>query len=310
MDSFETTSQFRQILRNLLPQTQAILKAVHFALRNSGNEDYLYFSIIDVLDDALVDLNTKTTVFQFIDLLIRESFFISQQVNSNYNFPYVHSLKTALPKIMNKLLPLSTNVNLNCIYTSLKSISDTLNEKYHEFDQQYKDVTSLLGPEDLENITLNIPFPKSSVEDLNIQSKDPVIQAWEILLHKRKESHYERVRLLQNATPNDGLVTEDDMFAIKGSKSADPNSRPEEQLFTKKQITARMEDEREAQKRSRENLWVVNRPTGSNYATEQEFLNYYWKRIDEITADQKADFLAALDDLNGLTNMSYKDRQF
>lgn len=310
MDSFETTSQFRQILRTLLPQTQVILKAVHFALRNCGNEDYLYYSIIDVLDDAAVELNTKTTVFQFIDLLIRESFFISQQVNSSYNFPYVHNLKTALPKIVNKLLPLSNNVNLNCIYTSLKSISDTLNENYHELDKQYKDMPSLLSAEDLENITLNIPFPTTSGEDFSFQSKDPVIQAWEIILHKRKESHYERVRLLQNATPKDGLVTEDDMFAIRGSKVTDINSRPEEQLFTKKQIIARMEDEREAQKRSRENLWVINRPTGSNFATEEEFLNYYWKRIDEVTSDQRVDFMAALDDLNTLANKSYKDRQF
>lgn len=308
MDSFETSSQFRQILRSLLPQSTVILKAVHFALRNCSSEDYLYYSIIETLEDASLELNTKTTVFQFIDMLIRESFFISEQVNSGYNFPYVHNLKKALPKIMEKVLPLSSNVNLHCIYSSLKNISTTLNVNYSEFEEQYKNVTSILAQEDLENVELNIPFPKLSLEEIS-KSKDPVIQAWEILLHKRKESHYERLRLLRNQPPKDGLVAEDEMFSVRDTK-LDNERENEEQLFTKKQIIARMEDDREAQKRSRETLWVVNRPSGVNYVTEEEFLNYYWRRMDVVTEDQKSDFLAALDDLNYLAKLSYKDRQF
>ncbi|RKP30651.1 hypothetical protein METBISCDRAFT_15806 [Metschnikowia bicuspidata] len=310
MDSFETSSQFRQILRSLLPQTPIISKAVHFALRNCSSEDYLYYSIIETLEDATVELNTKTTIFQFIDVVIRESFFISQQVNCTYNFPYVHNLKTALPRILDKLLPLANNINLHCIYTNLKNISDTLNVNYLEYNEQYNGVVSLLSSEDMENITLNIPFPKTSIETLNFLSKDPVIQAWEILLHKRKESHYERVRLLRNDPLNEGIITEDEMFAVRGTKPVDSIEKSSEELFTKKQIIARMEDEREAQKRSRETLWVVNRPSGSNFVTEEEFLNYYWKRIEEVTADQKVDFLAALNELNNLANMSYKDNQF
>lgn len=308
MDSFETSSQFRQILRNLLPQSAVILKAVHFALRNCSSEDYLYYSIIETFEDATLELNTKTTVFQFIDMLIRESFFISEQVNSTYNFPYVHNLKNALPKIMEKILPLSSNVNLHCIYTSLKNISATLNVNYSEFEEQYTHVTSILAQEDLENVELNIPFPKLSLEEIT-KSKDPVIQTWEILLHKRKESHYERLRLLRNQPPKDGIVSEDEMFSVRDAK-LDTERENKEQLFTKKQIIARMEDDREAQKRSRETLWVVNRPSGVNYVTEEEFLNYYWRRMDVITADQKSDFVAALDDLNHLANLSYKDRQF
>lgn len=310
MDSFETSSQFRQILRTLLPQSAVILKAVHFALRNCSSEDYLYYSIIETLDDASLDLNTKTTVFQFIDVLIRESFFISEQVNSSYNFPYVHNLKTALPKIMNKLLPLTSNVNLNSIFTNLKNISLTLNVNYSEYEDQYRNISGLLSEEDKENVELNIPFPQISIDEIIANTKDPVLQAWDILLHKRKESHYERLRLLRNEKPHDGPLGEDDMFYIKGFKPVEMQTRREEELFSKKQILARMEDEREAQKRARENLWVVNRPSGVGYASEEEFLNYFWKRIDESTADQKVDFLAALDDLNHLASLSYKDRQF
>lgn len=310
MDSFETSSQFRQILRTLLPQSPVVLKAVHFALRNCSSEDYLYYSIIDILDDVSVELNTKTTIFQFIDVLIRESFFISQQVNSAYNYPYVHNLKTALPKMMEKLLPQTNNVNLHCIYTNLKNISETLNVNYSDLNRQYKDLNSILSAEDIENVALNIPFPQVSFENISLESKDPVIQAWEILLHKRKESHYERLRLLKNLPPRDGVLTEDDMFAIRNPRTAEPHKKNNDQLFTKKQIVARMEDERESQKRSRESLWVVSRPSGSSFVTEEEFLNYYWKRIGEITPDQKDDFMAALDDLNTLAKLSYKDNQF
>lgn len=309
MDSFETSSQFRQILRTLLPQTSVILKAVHFALRNCASEDYLYYSIIDTFEDVTVELSTKTTVFQFIDVLIHESFFISEQVNSTYNFPYVHNLKAALPKIMDKVLPLASNANLHFIYVYLKRISSTFNVNYSHPEQQYKDVNSVLTAEDLENVDLNIPFPNVRIEEMNLESKDPVLQAWEILLFKRKESHYERLRLLRNDPPKDEVITEEEIFPIRGSTTAE-KKWPSEQLFSKKQIVARMEDQREAQKRSRENLWVVNRPSGKNYASEEEFLNFYWKRIEEVTDDQKIDFLAALDDLNDLANLSYKDRQF
>lgn len=310
MDSFETNSQFVQMLRTLVPQMQSLLRAAHFALKHSESEDYLYYAIMDILNDPKVELNAKSTLFQFIDVLIHESFYISQQANSNYNYPYVHNLKNSLPKIMLKVLPSTNNANLFNIFNNLKNISELLNVNYGEYEKLYKDVQALLSSDELENVELNIPYPEIKLEEIEVDSKDPVIISWEILLRKRKQSQYERKRQLKHAPYVDKEITEEEMFSIRPSRSGDPTRKVNEQMLSKKQIIARMEDDRETHKKSKETLWVVNRPSGTNAVTEDEFLNYYWNRIDKMTSKGNDDLLGAFDELNKLAAASYKDKQF
>lgn len=306
MDLFETSSQFVQIMRTLVPQMQSLLRAAHFALKHSESEDYLFFAIMDLLDDPKVELNTKSTVFQFIDVLIHESFFISQQANSHYNYPYVHNLKLALPKIIFKVLPGTNNANLFNIFNNLKNISESLNVSYADYENQYKDVETLLSKEELESVEMDIPYPEINLEEIE-EGSDPVVRAWEILLRKRKQSHYERLRLLKHQKYREDNITEDELFNIRPSRAGDPTKKVNELMLSKKQILARMEDDRETHKKSKETLWVVNRPSGSTTVTEEEFSNYYWLRIDKLPTKQMTEFLNSFDELNRLASASYKD---
>lgn len=308
MDSFETSSQFVQMLRSLVPQMQLILRAAHFALKNSESEDYLFYAIMDVLDDAKVELNTKLTIFQFIDVLIHESFYISQQANSHYNYPYVHNLKTSLPKIVLKVLPSTNNANLFNIFNNLRNISESLNINYSEYQEQFRNVQKLLTLEELENVDMNIPYPEIKLEEIDVEEQDPAVKAWEILLRKRKQSQYERLRLLKHGPYRDDDVTEDDMFAIRPLRSTDKKTT--DQNLSKKQILARMEDDRETHKKLKETIWVVNRPSGSSTATEDEFVHYYWDRVNSLSDKQNHDFFNSFDELNKLAAASYKDVQF
>lgn len=311
MDSFETSSQFVQILKGLVPQMQSILRAAHYALKNSESEDYLFYAIMDVLDDPKVELNTKSTIFQFIDVLIHESFYISQQANSHYNYPYVHNLKTSLPKIILKVLPATNNANLYNIYNNLKNISESLNVNYSEYQEQFLNVQTLITPEEMENVNENIPYPEVKLDEIDVEKQDPAVKAWELLLKKRKQSQYERLRLLKHGpVRDDDNVTEDDMFSIRQSRSGDPSRKVNEKMLSKKQILARMEDDRETHKKLKETIWVVNRPSGSSTATEEEFANYYWNRVESISNQQNHEFFTSFDELNKLAKASYKDVQF
>ncbi|OVF11021.1 hypothetical protein A9F13_01g04686 [Clavispora lusitaniae] len=298
------------MLRALSPQQQNLLRAAHFALKHSENEDYLYFAIMDSLDDQKVELNMKSTIFQYIDVLIHESFHISQQTNSHYNYPYVHNLKTSLPKILLKVLPASSNPNLNNIFNSLCNISESLNVNCSEYKSRYKNIESLLSKEELESIDMDVRYPEINLDEIQIDATDPVIQAWEILLHRRKQSHYERIRLLKNKPYRDDEITESEMFSIRPSRVGDPSKKVNELMLSKKQILSRMEDDRETHKKSKETLWVVNRPSGKSALTEVEFANYYWNRSGNYSEKMKNDFFTAFDELNKIAAASYKDQQF
>lgn len=308
MDSFEASTQFSQILKTLSPSIQNLTRAAHFALKNYESEDYLFHSIIDTLDDPSIELNTKSTIFQFIEVLMHESFFISQQPKSHYTYPYVHNLKNALPKILLKVLPGSNNSSLHNAYNSLRSISNTCKVNFDEYEEKYNNVSALFTPEDLENVEANLPFPDIKVED-EIEASDPLITTWDLLIKKKKQSQYERLRLLKHQKLIDEPVEEEDMFQYKGSNSQ-KGDNPNELLLSKKQILLRMEDDRETHKRSKENLWVVNRPKDTAVLTEDEFLVHYWNKYGIMAEEEEKTFMDSLDELNGMVAESYKDKQF
>jgi CTD kinase subunit gamma len=302
MDSFEVNTQFIQLLRTINPTVQSLKKTSHFALKNSENEDYLFQSILEILEDPVVEINTKSTIFQFIDVLINESSAISQQPKSTYSYPYVTNLKNLLPSILLKVLPNSSNYNLYNVFNSLKSISTSLNIDYLAHEKRYLTVDKEpFSPELVERLNANEPYPEVKITDSSVS--DSIIKTWDLLIMKRRQSHYERVRLLKHQVPTDKDVEENDMFHLKPKEKVDPNE------LSKRQILARMEDDRETHKRSKESLWVVNRPKNSNYATEAEFYEYYWSKYDVLTGDDEKALMQSLDDFNNVVLGSYKDNQ-
>lgn len=303
MDSFEATSQFTQALKGLLLTSQSLTRAAHFALKNSDSEDYLFRAILDVIDDPDVDLNCKCSIFQLVGVLLHESYYYSQLPKSNYNYPYIHSLKNAVPTMILKVLPGSNTTGLYSVFNSLKSILKTLKLVYEEYELQYASGKELLTEEDMQNIDKDVPFGDDNFQ-VDESTVDPIIKAWRLLVMKKKQSLYERLRLLKHAQHSTENHNDEDMFGVRSSQNDDNT------LLTKKQILMRMEDDRESHKRSKESLWLVNRPRDTNVITEDEFFTQYWTKIKPYDENEKASFLRRLDDLNSIVAASYKDKQF
>ncbi|KAK6204264.1 CTD kinase-I gamma subunit [Scheffersomyces amazonensis] len=300
MDAFEAATQFSQILRNLTPSIQNLTKAAHFALRNYESEDYLFPTIIDVLEDRNIELNTKSNIFQFIEILVSESFYFSKQ--SKYNYPYITNLKSSLPNILYRVLPNSNNANIHNVYNSLTKIS-----KYFKIDcinYINKFNSDLLTNEDISDIDRDIEFPDIDLDDIKSSTSDPLLAAWEFLIQKKHQSQYERLRLLKHKQSISGNVNEDDLFSIK------EKSNKSTILLSKKQILSRMEDDRESHKRSKESLWVVNRPKDANWAGEDEFYNLYWNKYETLNAEEDKALLDSLNEMNKIVAASFKDSQF
>lgn len=306
MDAFENSAKLSLMLRGLTPIVQSLTKTAHFALKNSDGEDYLFQSIIDTLDDKTVELQTKSTIFQFIEVLINESFYISEQPKSHYNYPYVHNIKNALPKIIIKVLPDSDMASINNIFNSLKSLSRIFKFDFVDYESKYNSISNEFSEEDLANVEENIPFPNVTIED-DEENVDPLITTWNLLIKKKKQSQYERLRLLKHGETVEKPVAEADMFSIRVSKPDVPTNK---HTLSKRQILARMEDDRETHKRSKEGLWMVNRAKDATAVTEDEFLMYYWNKINVKNDDEDKALLESFDELNRLVAGSYKDKQF
>lgn len=297
MDPFETATQFSQMLRNLKPSSQALTRAAHFALKHSDHEDYLFPSVMGIVGDENVELNTKAVLFQFVEVLLTELVFYLRQ--PKFNFPYVDNIKLLLPQLILHVLPGSTSTNLYSVFASLKQITSQLKIPVQDYVHKYHSVQPT--DHDITMIAANVPFPEP---DFNPDpEQDPVESAWELLINKKRQSQYERRRLCENQPAATDTVSEPNMFSIK------PKSDPQTQLLLKGQMITRMEDDREAHKRSKETLWQVSRPKDVNFISEDEFLNHYWEKIPCPTGEADETLMHALEDLNHLVTASYKDRQ-
>lgn len=284
MDSFEIANQFSTILRNLTPQQQQFSKAIYFALKNADKEDYIVPTILSALEDPRLDLNLKSFIFQFIDLLIQESF-----SNPRYNNAYIQSLKSKLPQIVQLVCPLNNSSNLMVAYTSLCHILSRFKVNCESYKADFQ-ISSL---EELENKSLELDG-----------GEDTLITTWKILLQRSRASKMERKRLLVDEPVTEDNVDEDQVFNIRNK--SDPNT----QYLTKKQIITRIEDDRETHKRLKENKWCVNRDKGAKFIAESEFINNYWNKFQPLTKEENAEFLKNLEELNGMVLLSYKDKQF
>lgn len=305
MESFEANTQFVQLLRSLNPSVQSLKKTAHFAIRNWQNEDYLLPTMLAMLQDGQVELNTKSTIFQLIDVLIHESYGVLVAPRSSYSYPYIESLKLQLPTILLQVLPGTNNHNLYNVFTSLKSISRVLKVDSKAYEHKYQS----LGPQALDenekdNVDNDLPYPDVTIDNIDPEIKDPILATWDLLIQKRKQSYYERLRLLKHQPAVETDVAEDELFHIKPKETINPSE------LSKKQILMRMEDDREAHKRSKENLWVVERLKEGGRVTEEEFYNYYWKKYDVLTGEGEAALLQGLDDFNSAVIGSYKDDQY
>ncbi|KAI3404313.2 hypothetical protein KGF56_002833 [Candida oxycetoniae] len=326
MDSFEVASQFTTILRNLTPQYQQLTKATYFALKNADKEDYIVPTILTVIEDPKLDLNTKSTIFQFIELLIAESF----QNQTKFNNAYLESLKTALPQIIENICPKENSANFQNAYQSLSNISRHFNIDCREYQVNFQQVSltkedmTILDQEGGENASCalklqengeNVPGPskfQENGENVSCPSKfqildtdDSLVSAWKTLLEKKRHTQIERYKLLKRCEFVDENVTEDQLFSMR-----DKSDMTKPHLLTKRQIISRMEDERESHKRSKENIWCVNRDRNTKFISEDEFVEYYWDRYHKLNRKDYNEFLNNLQDLNIMALKSYKDEQF
>ncbi|KAG7664829.1 uncharacterized protein J8A68_001646 [[Candida] subhashii] len=317
MDSFEAANQFSQILKTLTPSIQNLTRAAHFALKNSSKEDYLFPIILDILQDDKIELNNKSTIFQFIDILISESFSSQFKSGDDYHYPYIQNIKINLPTIIKLVVPNNDQENTyysnlyNC-YNCLVSISKYFKIDSEKYIQKFN--SNQLSTQDQLNIKNNLEFTPDDI-DITSPSEDPLVVAWKILLQIKHQSQYNRARLLLNSSPVvDPISSENDLFNIreKSSTTTTTTTTPNNNILSKRQILSRMEDDREAHKRSKEILWLVNRDSAGskNYPTEEEFLDHYWNKFHRLEGRDKRDFLDSLQDINNLVRQSYKDPQF
>lgn len=283
MDSFEVANQFSTILRNLTPQQQQLSKAIYFALKNADKEDYIVPTILNVLEDPKLDLNSRSFIFQFIDLLMQESF-----SNPRYNNAYIQSLKSRLPQILQLVCPLNNSSNLMIAYTCLCHILT----RFKVDCEKYKTGFQTSSLDELENQSLDIDG-----------NEDPLISTWKILLQRSRASKMDWKKLLTEHAITEDNVDEDQMFNIR--KKGNPST----QYLTKKQIITRIEDDRETHKRLKENKWCVNRDKGPKFICESEFLNNYWNKCQPLTKEENAEFLNNVKELNDMVLLSYKDKQ-
>lgn len=305
MDPFQAATQFGQMLRSLTPAMPNLTKTAHFALKNKDSEDYLFPSLLEIMNDDTIEINTKSIIFQFTEVLLNESYYYSLNPKFNYNYPYVASIKSNLPYLILQVLPASNLANLYNVYTSLLNISKLLKFDCELYKSSFN--SDLLLEDDLENIDANLPLPTITID--SVLSLDEVfgsiIMTWELLIQKKKQSLYERQLLLSHSAMNDDDTDIPDhlMFDIKDKNDTSVN-------LSKRQIIVRMEDDRETHKRSKENLWVVDRPKEPSYITEDEFLHYYWNKYQKLDQESNKALMDSLDDLNKMVGLSYKDRQF
>lgn len=284
MDSFEVANQFSTILRNLTPQQQQLSKAIYFALKNVDKEDYIVPTILNVLEDPKLDLNLKSFIFQFIDLLIQESF-----NNPRYNNAYIQSLKSKLPQIVQLVCPLNNSSNLMVAFTSLCHILTRFKVDCESYKADFQTGTL----DELQNKSLELDG-----------NEDTLVSTWKILLQRLRASKLNRKRLLSDVEVTEENVDEEQIFNIRNK--SDPNT----QYLTKKQIITRIEDDRETHKRLKENRWCVNRDKGTKFICENEFINNYWNKCHPLTKKENAEFLNNLQELNSMVLLSYKDKQF
>ncbi|RCK54734.1 hypothetical protein Cantr_04562 [Candida viswanathii] len=294
MDSFDIASKLLQMLHSISPQLQNITKIVHFALKNHKLEDYLLPTIIDVIDDKQLDSSVKSNVFQFIELLLIESY----QNKDKFNGAYVHGLMQNLPYIIKQVIV--NKSNLHNTYLSLCNISKVFDVDCDEYILRFS--CDLLTEEDLVKIANNEEFEQ---EEKSKEKEEDLVKCWKILLQDKRQSQYERARLLKHGDLTADIVDEDQMFSTRDK------TKPETTKFlSKRQILARMEDDREVHKRSKESFWVVNRDKdkNANFITENEFLDHYWNRFQPLDEKENNEFLDSLKDMNDMVRCSYKDK--
>ena len=156
----------------------------------------------------------------------------------------------------------------------------------------------MLTDKDIDLIKRNEEFTKSDIND-----DEPLVRAWKILLQCKHECQFERAKLLEHSEYIDDIVDEDLLFSIR------EKSNPSTILLSKRQILVRMEDDREAHKRSKENFWVVNRDKEKgNHITEDEFVSHYWNKFQPLNDQENKEFLNSLQELNVIVENSYKDK--
>lgn len=280
MDLFESTNQFSQYIRTLTPSIKSLNKVSIFALKHSENEDNFMSTMMKILENPKVELSNKCRIFQFVEVLIHESHNY-QRENKLKEVPYIDLLKKLLPRILECVLPDCNNSHIHNVYTSLCNISKEVGAKVNEYSSAY-----------IDDGYYSMEYDGNELG-----------RAWRLLIEKKRQSRFERLESLSNLEEMEDNVEEEQMFNIR-SRGGERAGGQE-----KKKIFLRIEEDREAHKRSKENFWMVNRVKEKNYISEKEFYEYYWQVYRKMNEKESQQFLESLEENNRVFLDSYKDRQ-
>lgn len=268
MDPFEARLQFIQILEALNPSSQAISKAVSFALKNEELHEDFHSCILEVLDR--IDLNSRVNVLYFLESLVSSIVTNSTKANDNQN-PYINNLENDFPIILKKIVPNQNLINLKSSCDILANI-----EKYYNVDNS--DLKKKFDSVSLDNIETEIKSDENS---------NGFEGAWKFLIINKQSGLKQRLKQLNGETNGLDAST----IVEEGSNTLKP--------FTKEQILSRIEADRERHKRFKEVNWIVNRPNGKIDYNEFERI---WEKHQELDDDDYQD----LRDLNQIAKESYQ----
>lgn len=268
MDPFEARLQFIQILETLNPSSQAITKAVSFALKNQELHEDFHSCILEVLDR--IDLNSRINLLYFLESLVSSIVTNTAKTNENQS-PYINNLEKDFPIILKKIVPNQNLINLKSSCDILANI-----EKYYNVDNT--DLKKTFDSVSLDNIETEIDTDENS---------SGFEGAWKFLITNKQRGLKERLNQLNGETNgvDASCVVEEDSNTLKP--------------FTKEQILSRIEADRERHKRFKEVNWIVNRPNGKIDYNEFEKI---WEKHQQLDDDDYQD----LRDLNQIAKESYQ----
>ncbi|QPG73109.1 hypothetical protein FOA43_000414 [Brettanomyces nanus] len=324
MDPFEARIYFAKQLVALTPSKVAAQELIRFLIHYSGIQNDLYPAVLETLHK--VDLNYRINILQFLNDLISTLVLDPKHFSTiSPAYGYVRLTVNQLPSILAQVLPRKPDpdsivsmdpkqleemrclTNLRASYSILIDISKLLQFPDLETYVDQFDAT-LLTQTDVQSIKQDKTFDEAYIYETVANRKpidqpelvpllhqekmfiEPLTDSWKFILAKKRQSQYERVMI----DTHPGRLKDSDFLS---TISTVPSDHRNPLLLSQKQILQRMEADRERQKKGKETLWRVRRPT--NEVSMPEF-QHIWHSLDKY--DLKAD-RALLDELNGLYNV-------
>ncbi|CDK25782.1 unnamed protein product [Kuraishia capsulata CBS 1993] len=289
MDPLEARLYFTRQLKSMSASLQQHTECAKFAIKNEELQEDFHSVILEVI--SAVDLNVRLNVFDFIEVLIEETLKLGKVPER----PYLNRLVADLPLIIRQVIPTTDDLkglaNLNTSCTILASLSRVLG---YESALRYQQILQTIGESKAE-----IP----SFLDASCKYSEQLAECWIFVIQMRQNERSQRQaedRLANDSSFSMAQVqptnTADTPKAPKNDSRSqsvqpedssapnEPASSPEKSsylAFSNQQILARMEQDRERNKRAKESLWIVERPDGKFTRAEFDAIYARFKPLSE-----------------------------